>query len=524
MPEKKKAAPIEATVTPAVTAEKKSKKPATPKPAGVQMTPIRDGAGAPEKKRVLFVASEAQPFSATGGLGDVIGSLPRAVTQASPDEYDVRVIIPYYPLAVADKFKADMHYVGCVTVHLSWRSQYCGVFSLAKDGVTYYFIDNEYYFKRSTLYGYFDDGERFAFFSKAALDILPLLDFFPHILHAHDWQTALVPVYYKLYYQYQHRYGGMKTIFTIHNIEYQGKFPKTAMEDLLGIPFLEYPSLEYEGCINLMKAALDYADVVSTVSPTYAQEILSSAYAHGLAPVLHRNSHKLIGILNGIDTVAHNPEDDRGLFAAFSASDLSGKATNKRELQKLLGLPQDPDVPMLAVVSRLVAHKGIDLLKAICPAILREDVQLVVLGKGDAEFEAYFAQAGRECRKVAAVIAYNADMAHKIYAAADIFLMPSKSEPCGLAQMIASRYGALPVVRETGGLLDSIHDCGDDGGHGNGVTFRIYSPEDCYNAVRRALALYGNKEAWARLVPHVMGIDFSWDASARAYIALYDRL
>lgn len=477
------------------------------------------------KKKVLYVTSEAQPFAATGGLGDVAGSLPISITKAS-DEYDVRVIMPLYTSVMSDEYKRNLKFLSSCSVVLAWRNQYCGVFEYDYRGIKYYFIDNEYYFKRPNLYGFYDDGERFAFFSKAVLSVLNIIEFYPDLIECSDWQTALIPVYYKLFFQYQPRCENIKTLFTIHNIEYQGKFPRECCEDLLGIPFREYLSLEHDGVINLMKAAIDYSDAVSTVSPTYAKEIVSDYFAHGLAGILNRNKHKLTGILNGIDTEFYNPETDKALFYTYNYKNaVEKKRQNKAELQKMLNLNEDENIPVIGVISRLVPHKGIDLLKFACNELLTSDVQLIVLGKGNADFEAYFSHMQNLHRgKVSAIIAYNADLSRKIYAASDIFLMPSKSEPCGLSQMIASRYGAVPVVRETGGLYDSIKDA-YDGTNGNGYTFSSYNAQDMLNAINRATGLYRDyKVKFNDLVKKVMTTDFSWSSSAKEYIKLFDTI
>lgn len=477
------------------------------------------------KKKVLYVTSEAQPFAATGGLGDVAGSLPISITRAS-DEYDVRVIMPLYTSVMSDEHKRNLKFLSSCSVVLAWRNQYCGVFEYDFRGIKYYFIDNEYYFKRPNLYGFYDDGERFAFFSKAVLSVLNIIDFYPDLIECSDWQTALIPVYYKLFFQYQPNLANIKTLFTIHNIEYQGKFPRECCEDLLGIPFKDYLSLEHDGVINLMKAAIDYSDAVSTVSPTYAKEIVSDYFAHGLADILNRNKHKLTGILNGIDTEFYDPATDKALFCTYNQENaVIKKRQNKAELQKMLNLNEDESIPVIGVISRLVPHKGIDLLKFACNELLMSDIQLIVLGKGNADFEAYFSHMQNLHRgKVSAIIAYNADLSRKIYAASDIFLMPSKSEPCGLSQMIASRYGAVPVVRETGGLYDSIKDA-YDGTNGNGYTFSSYNAQDMLNAINRAVGLYRDyKIKWNGLVKKVMATDFSWSSSAKEYIRLFDSI
>ena len=468
-------------------------------------------------KKILFVASECVPFASSGGLGDVIGSLPAALKKEYGEKADIRVMIPLYSL-IGETYREKMEFLCHFDVPLAWRRQYCGVLSLVKDGITYYFLDNEYYFKRRSLYGSFDDGERYAFFCRAALESLQRIDFMPDILHAHDWQSALAVVYLKYKYGLVPEYCGIKTVFTIHNIQYQGIYDKAILGDVFDIPNSDEAVLEYDGCINLMKGAIVCADRITTVSPTYAKEILSPQFSHGLHYVLEQNKGKIIGILNGIDTSYYNPASDTELYANYSARSLKGKRADKEELQKLMGLPADPDIPVLAVISRLVDHKGIDLITLAADDILQKEVQLIVLGTGDSYYEQFFAcLAERYPRKAAVRFAFDKALAKKIYAGADIFLMPSRSEPCGLAQMIASRYGTVPLVRETGGLYDSIRDVGCPGG-GNGYTFAPYSVWELYQAVGRALEGYSRKESWEVLVKTVMKWDFSWKKSARQYI------
>ena len=468
-------------------------------------------------KKILFVASECVPFASSGGLGDVIGSLPAALKKEYGEKADIRVMIPLYS-QIGETYREKMEFLCHFDVPLAWRRQYCGVLSLVKDGITYYFLDNEYYFKRQSLYGSFDDGERYAFFCRAALESLQRIDFMPDILHAHDWQSALAVVYLKYKYGLVPEYCGIKTVFTIHNIQYQGIYDKAILGDVFDIPNSDEAVLEYDGCINLMKGAIVCADRITTVSPTYAKEILSPQFSHGLHYVLEQNKGKIIGILNGIDTSYYNPASDTELYANYSARSLKGKRADKEELQKLMGLPADPDIPVLAVISRLVDHKGIDLITLAADDILQKEVQLIVLGTGDSYYEQFFAcLAERYPRKAAVRFAFDKALAKKIYAGADIFLMPSRSEPCGLAQMIASRYGTVPLVRETGGLYDSIRDVGCPGG-GNGYTFAPYSVWELYQAVGRALEGYSRKESWEVLVKTVMKWDFSWKKSARQYI------
>ncbi len=472
------------------------------------------------KKKILFIAGESMPFASSGGLGDVIGSLPAALTEASED-CDVRVIMPLYS-AITDEYRQKFEYIKYTFINLSWRREYCGIFRYVYKGVTYYFLDNERYFKRFNLYGEFDDGERFAFFCRAALEILPEIDFFPDILHAHDWHAALSVIYLKRCYCFDDRYKDIKAFFTIHNIQYQGIYDFSLLGDIFGLMPSDAEIVEYDGAINLLKGAIVCADQVTTVSPTYSREILSPKFSHGLDNVLNMFSFKLTGILNGIDRDFYNPSKDKELFANFSYRNMEGKQLCKSGLQRMLGLPER-DVPLIAVISRLVSHKGLDLVMLAGDDILKEDVQFVILGQGDKSYENYFESlAERYPDKCKALITYNRDLSKKIYSAADIFLMPSRSEPCGLAQMISSRYGAVPVIHETGGLYDSIKDFGCEGG-GNGFTFAAYSAYEMLNSVNRAGGLYRFERAkFEELRKKVMRVDFSWKKSALSYIELYN--
>ena len=479
--------------------------------------------GITTKKTVLFVASEANPFAGTGGLADVIASLPKAL--AAKGEYDVRVVIPLYQ-AVSPAYRATFRFEGNFNVPVAWRNQYCGVFSLKYDGVTFYFIDNEYYFKRGNLYGYYDDGERFAFFSRAVLEMMQYLDYYPDILHCHDWQTALSVVYLKTIYANRYGYDHIKALFTIHNIEYQGKYGYELLSDLFGLPEYCKQILDYDGCLNLMKGAIQLAERFSTVSKTYASEIKNPYFAHGLEYMTTQNEYKLIGILNGIDEDVYDPSKDEKLFAAYSAKDTSGKKVCKAELQKMLALPVKEEVPVIAIISRLVPAKGLDLVKCVFEELLAEDVQVIVLGKGDGEYEDYFRYiAERYSGKCRAIIAYNRDLSSKIYSGADIFLMPSKHEPCGLSQMIACRYGTIPVVRSTGGLADSIiaHNEGNREG-GNGFVFHTYNAHEMLYVLKDAIYTFGKKEEWSKIMKNAMTTDFSWDRSAGEYERLYDNM
>ncbi len=467
------------------------------------------------KRKILFVASEARPFIATGGLADVIGSLPQAL--ATDPAYDIRVVIPLYS-DIKPELRRKMAFLGNIYVPLSWRNQYCGIFTCCENGVTYYFIDNEYYFKRPGCYGYYDDGERFAFFSRSVMEILPFIDFYPDLLHCHDWQAALAAIYLKTVYCKRLEYQFIHALFTIHNIEYQGKFSMDILGELFGISD-EYRSLmEYDNCINLMKAAIECCERFSTVSPTYANEIKTAEYAHGLQDIIRKNENKLTGILNGIDVSSYDPTTDKALFANFDAENLENKAVCKVEMQKMLGLPVK-DVPVIAMISRLVSHKGIELVKTVAEDILHEDVQFVLLGTGDFAYEEYFKDLGRRYEGKASInIAFNGDLSRKIYAGADMFLMPSVSEPCGLSQMIASRYATVPIVRETGGLYDSIKPYGAGG---NGFTFASCNAYDMLYVVHEALDLYKKREEWKALMQKAATTDFSWARSADAYKNLY---
>lgn len=476
--------------------------------------------------KILFVGAEAMPFAATGGLGDVMGSLPAAMKTADPDS-DIRVVMPLYG-AVKENWRAQMKTEAVFEVNLAWRKLYCGVKSLVKDGVTYYFIDNEYYFNRDTLYGHFDDGERYAYFCMAVLEMLEKVGFCPDVLHAHDWQSALSIVYLNAKYRWRHGYDKIKTVFTIHNIEYQGKYDFSILGDIFALGNEHHALMEYDGCINLMKGAIVCADIVSTVSPRYAEEIRSPQYAHGLEHIICFHERKLRGILNGIDYVYYNPEEDTVITENFSADEVEKKAANKLALQEKLGLPVRGDVPMLAIISRLASHKGLDIVSEMAYGLLQyNDVQLVVLGKGEARYEQFFRDLERDFpTKARALIEYDRDLSKRIYAAADIFVMPSASEPCGLSQMIASRYGAIPVVRETGGLYDSIKGYWEKDGElmGNGFTFANYLSGELYDRICAAADLWRDETKRERFVKKIMNVDFSWNVSAKSYLDMYNSI
>lgn len=469
--------------------------------------------------KVLYVSSEAYPYAMSGGLADVAGALPKALRKRF---VGCRIIMPLYS-SISEEMCKKMKFIGSITVPVSWRRQYCGIFEASENGVTYYFIDNQYYFKRDGLYGHYDDAERFAFFSRAVLEALPYLDFKPEIIHCNDWQTALIPVYLNAFYRENELYRDIKTVFTIHNIQYQGKYGDELFGDVLGLPE-EYRSImEYDNCINFMKGAIQCANKVTTVSPTYAKEILDPYYSHGLDNILKQFTYKLTGIVNGIDVEVYNPEKDPLIYKNYTAETIEIKAENKKCLQEELGLPAREDAPVIGIVTRLVKHKGIDLVKCVFEELLKADIQFAILGSGEWEFETFFHEMSKKYpEKVGLKLGFKPQLAHRIYAGADIFLMPSQSEPCGLAQMVALRYGTIPIVRKTGGLNDTISDSGD--GKGNGFTFESYNAHDMENTVWRSLAAYSDKENWNNLRLRAMGCDNSWKTSANAYIGLYKEM
>ena len=470
--------------------------------------------------KVLYAVSEAKPFIASGGLGDVAGSLPSALRRRL---IGARVVMPLYE-GIPQKFKDDMKFITHITIPVAWRRQYCGIFEAKYNGVIYYFLDNQYYFKRQGIYGHYDDAERFAFFSRAVLEIIPYIDFKPDVINCNDWQTALVPVYYSKYYANREGFENIKTAFTIHNIQYQGKYGHEVLTDVVGLGEEDASLLENDGCINFMKGAIECANAVTTVSPSYAQEILDPWYAYGLDSILNERKWKIHGILNGIDTVSNDPAADPALPVNFSVDDISGKAACKKALQKEMKLPEREDVPIIGMVSRLVSHKGLDLVKCVLEELLNTaDVQVVVLGSGEWQYETFFTElAEKYPDKLAVKIGFVPALASRIYGGSDIFLMPSQSEPCGLSQMFALRYGSVPIVRATGGLKDSVSDSGD--GEGNGFVFEDYNAHQMLHTIRRAIAGYQDKEGWAILRERAMKCDYSWGRSANEYIKLYKAL
>lgn len=469
--------------------------------------------------RVIYCTSESNPFAGSGGLADVAGagSLPKALKQKG---LDCRVVMPLYG-DIDDGLKRQMRYITNFSVPVGWRSQYCGIFEAYYNDILYYFIDNEYYFKRNGLYGFYDDAERFVFFSRAIMEMLPRVDFHPDILHCNDWQTALVPVYYYLFYSHNPWYYNIKSVFTIHNIQYQGMYGWEVNTDCVGVPSDKTKILEQDGKLNFVKGAIETSTRVTTVSPSYANEILDPWYAYGLDTILRDRQYKLCGILNGIDNESYNPENDIQLYANYSSDDLDGKAECKKALQKRLNLGLKGEVPLVAMVTRLVGHKGLDMVRLSFDQIMcEEDIQFVILGSGEREYEEFFS--GMQSKypgKFCFCHGYVPELARKIYSAADIYLMPSKSEPCGISQMIALRYGAVPVVRETGGLRDSVSDSMD--GQGNGFTFSNYEAADMVNAIKRAINGYQDRDGWSKLVKRAMSCNNSWDSSASDYLNVY---
>ena len=477
-----------------------------------------------KKMQIVFASAECAPFVKTGGLGDVAGSLPAALVRAGAE---VIVMVPKYA-TIKDEYKAQMEHFSDFYVSLGWRNEYCGLEKLERDGVTYMFIDNERYFARDYPYGFFDDGERFAFFSKAITESLQHLPegFECDILHCNDWQTALAPVFLREFYQGLPLYDRVKTVFSIHNVAFQGQFSDTVMEDILGVAHIPAAAsqLRCDACsINYMLGALRYADAITTVSPTYANEIQTPEFGEGLDGVLRERSYALQGILNGIDVAGFDPATDKRIAANYTVDDRSGKAVCKAKLQEELGLEVRDDRPLMVMVTRLTRQKGMDLVMYALDRILSGGVQVAVLGTGDRDYEdglRYFQD--KYPGTMAARIEFDPALSQRMYAAADMFLMPSKFEPCGLSQIIAMRYGTLPIVRETGGLKDTVQPYNEFTGEGTGFSFTNFNGDEMGDAVFRAARLFwDNREAWDQLVTQAMSQDFSWTRSADKYLDLY---
>ncbi|WP_334071211.1 MULTISPECIES: glycogen synthase GlgA [Paenibacillus] len=473
--------------------------------------------------KILFAAAEAAPFIKTGGLADVIGALPKALKLAG---HDVRIVLPKYkdiPAAYTDA----LQHLGETEVPVGWRRQYGGIEYLVWDGIPVYLIDNEYYFRRDGVYGYGDDGERFAFLNRAVLEILPVIDFIPDVLHCHDWHTAMIPLLLKEHFGHNSIYAGIRTVFTIHNLLYQGIFPYEVLGDLLGLPssYFTADGVEYYGNVSFMKAGLVFADHVTTVSPTYASEIRTEHYGYGLDGLLRSLGNRLSGIVNGIDVKLYNPSTDPEIAVRYRKS-LSKKRENKVALQKELGLPVASGVPLVGMITRLVEPKGLDLIARIMDEWLHfDEVQFVVLGTGDRAYEDWFKEAAyRHPDKLSVNIRFNDGLSRRIYAGSDLFLMPSRFEPCGISQLLALRYGSIPVVRETGGLNDTVQAYNEFTGEGNGFSFANFNAHDLLYTIRRAVSFYHQPDEWKKIAANAFAGDYSWSRSAGQYEEIYRRI
>ncbi|GGF94679.1 glycogen synthase GlgA [Paenibacillus aceti] len=473
--------------------------------------------------KILFAAAEVFPFIKTGGLADVIGALPKALHEAG---HDVRIVLPKYK-DIPSRFTDQLQHLGEMEVPVGWRRQYGGIEYLVHEGVPVYFIDNEYYFGRDGVYGYGDDGERFAFLNRAVLELLPRLGFRPDVLHCHDWHTAMIPLLLKEHFREDEAYQGIRTVYTIHNLLYQGIFPREVLGDLLSVPdhYFTADGVEYYGNVSFMKAGLVYADHVTTVSPTYASEIRTPYYGYGMDGLLRSLGDRLTGIVNGIDAQLYNPATDDQIYVKYRSS-LAKKQQNKLELQREVGLPENGAIPLIGMVTRLVEPKGLDLLTRILDEWLHNnDVQFVLLGTGDQSYENWFREAAfRHPQKLAAKILFSDQLSRRIYAGSDLFLMPSRFEPCGISQLLALRYGSIPVVRETGGLNDTVHSYNEYTREGNGFSFHNFNAHDLLYTLNRAVSFYRQPEIWAGIVKNAMAGDYSWQQSAKQYAEIYARL
>lgn len=473
--------------------------------------------------KVLFAASEAHPFIKTGGLGDVMGALPQSLTELG---VEARVVIPKYK-NIKDELKQNLQFIKWFTVPVGWRNQYCGVFQYKYKDVVYYFIDNEYYFNRDGLYGYYDDGERFAFFNRAVLEFIKEIDWKPDIINCNDWQTGMVPVLLNLEYKNNEFYSNMKTVFSIHNLLFKGNFVPNVLPELFGYDYMPLTngSVELHGSVSFLKGGINYSDQITTVSNTYAEEIKTQQYGEGLDGLLRCKSDFLKGIVNGIDYEEFDPEKDNLIFKNFTWDSIANKVENKLSLQKELGLPQRAETPMIGLISRLTHQKGCDLIVSIIDRLLQKDIQFVVLGTGDYWYEETFKNLQyRYPDKVSANIKFDNSLAHKIYAATDMFLMPSLFEPCGLGQLIALRYGTIPIVRETGGLKDTICPYNKYTGIGNGFGFKNFNSNELMQIIEYALTIYDDKDAWNNIIRQAMDSDNSWKKSAMQYKVLYEEV
>ena len=469
--------------------------------------------------KILYVTSEANPFAASGGLGDVMGALPAAV---AAEGHDCQVIMPLYDTMKAE-YREGLELVMDMSFKLSWRHTGASVYKLVNNNVTYLFVENHYYFDRGRLYGEFDDAERFAFFSRSVVEYILHSGNIPDVLHANDWQGAPAIIYLKTEYSHIERLRSIKTVYTIHNIEYQGKYGSNLLGEVFGIDSMYRNILDFDGCLNLMKGAIVCSDFITTVSPNYACELEHDFFAFGLSPIIRSARHKMRGVINGIDYDYFSPERGGDIYASYNTRTYkSGKAKNKAALQAEVGLPQAADVPLVVMITRFASQKGIDLVLHIMDELLCESVQVIVLGTGEKEYEDAFRAIESRHQNFKALIKFDRVLSKKMYAGADIFLMPSKSEPCGLAQMIACSYGTVPVVRSVGGLYDSIRAYGEEGA--NGFRFNNYNAHELLFTIKDALSLYKDKKRWNALTASAKKSNFTWENSAKEYISIYNNL
>lgn len=472
--------------------------------------------------KVLFVVSECVPFIKSGGLADVAGSLPKELKRLGAD---IRIIMPKYG-AISEQYKQEMKKTAQFTVDVGWRKQYCGIEEWVYHDITYYFVDNEQYFNREKLYGYIDDGERFAFFNQAVLESIRHLSFSPEIIHCHDWHTGMIPFLLTRRYQSHSEYASIKTVFTIHNLQFQGIMAKETMKDLFDLDdrYFNIDELEFYGNINFMKAALVSADKITTVSPTYMNEVQNDYFGEKLNGLLLKRKEDLIGILNGIDEDIYNPETSSVLVQSYSRETIELKELNKRHIQRRFGLPVI-DVPLITMVTRLTKQKGLELVRRVFHEMMAENLQMIVLGTGDPEFENLFREMETQYgNQFKAYIGFSEEIAQQLYAGADLFLMPSKFEPCGLGQLIALKYGTLPIVRETGGLNDTVFSYNENTCEGNGFSFSHFNAHDMLHTIKRALNYYHKKAIWNQLTENAMSMNYSWSQSALQYYQLYREL
>lgn len=476
--------------------------------------------------KLLFAATECAPFFKSGGLGDVLGALPKELAK---QEHEVKVVLPYFVQLIPEEYKEQMKDVANFTVEVGWRNQYCGIKALKQNNVTYYFIDNLYYFDRPALYGYDDDAERFAFFQLAAIEMLEVIDYIPEIFHVNDWQTAVIPVLLKDKYQWKIKLRDIRTVLTIHNLMFQGVYDQFILSDLFGIGYNAFHEhgLKYYDNVNFLKGGIYYSDLVTTVSPTYANEIQTPEFGMGLHEDLQKVDNKLVGLLNGIDYDSYNPETDDTIPATFSVDDLSGKAKDKEALQERVDLPVEPDIPLIGVVTRLDEQKGIQLIIDSLDELLGfRNVQLVLLGTGKPYFEEAFRHfTNKYPDKFKGIIDFDINLAQLIYAGCDLFLMPSAFEPCGLSQMNSMRYGTLPIVHEVGGLADTVIPYNHETGEGTGFSFYDFDAQTMLNTIDHALTIYYDfPEQWEGLIVQAMEENNSWEHAAQAYIEQYKYL